>query len=275
MIKDVLVHLSVNKNDVALDYAVSVATLFDAHLAGVAIAREFPAWAAADGLAAAASLIEEWAAEQHAAASQAVDRFTERARLWNVRSDSRVISDRSGDPPGLFAEVARNYDLAVVAQSREEDEIRNDLIIEASLFDSGRPLLVVPFIQKENVKLDRLLVCWDGGRNSARAIGDAMPFLKRARKVELITVENEDRPQQLKGAAIAGHLARHGIDIELKSIVAPDADAENIILNEVADAGIDLVVMGAYGHSRFREFVLGGVTRSILDSMTAPVLMSH
>lgn len=150
------------------------------------------------------------------------------------------------------------------------------MIVEGALFGSGRPVIVVPYIQRKGLKLDRVVVCWDGSRAAARATGDAMPFLTRAKKISVVTVgaapaKSEDVP----GADIAQHLARHGRNVEVQRLVVADIDTTSAILSYVADAGADLIVMGGYGHSRLREFVLGGVTRGILGSMTVPVLMSH
>jgi nucleotide-binding universal stress UspA family protein len=119
------------------------------------------------------------------------------------------------------------------------------------------------------------MVCWDGSRSAARAVGDAMPFLVRAKVVEVVIVGGGVKTDEIAGADIAQHLARHGAKVELKQIVAPDIDAANALLSHAADVSADLMVMGGYGHSRLREFVLGGVTRSILATMTVPTLMSH
>jgi nucleotide-binding universal stress UspA family protein len=176
---------------------------------------------------------------------------------------------------GAFSEIARNYDLSVVAQADQDSDVPESLVIEAALFESGRPVVIVPYIQDTGIKLDRVMVCWDNSRNAARAIGDAMPFLARAGQIDVVTIEPKEQRDDLRGAQIAAHLARHKLKVELKSIVAPDSDAANVILSQAADTGTDLIVMGGYGHTRFREFILGGATRGILGSMTVPVLMSH
>jgi len=112
-------------------------------------------------------------------------------------------------------------------------------------------------------------------RSAARAVGDAMPFFKRAKTVEVVVVGDRPKSKEIPGADIAHHLARHGVTVEVKEIVAADVDAANVLLSHAADTSADFMVMGGYGHSRLREFILGGVTRSILNSMTVPVLMSH
>jgi nucleotide-binding universal stress UspA family protein len=116
-----------------------------------------------------------------------------------------------------------------------------------------------------------------GGREAARAVFDALPMLKLAEKVHIVTVEDSRTPREgsLPDTEIASALARHGIDVTIAKIPAGDASAGDEILREVAEQGSDLLVMGAYGHSRLREFVFGGVTRQILREMTVPVLFSH
>ena len=165
---------------------------------------------------------------------------------------------------------------SVLAQSEPGKLPARELIIEAALFESGRPVLVVPYIQSGGLKLDRVLVAWDGSRNAARAIADALPLLARAKAVEVVVVAGEPgKSDELPGADIAHHLARHGLKVNLQKIVSPEVDVPNTLLSHAADAGTDFIVMGGYGHSRLREFVLGGATRGVLASMTVPVLMSH
>ena len=102
-----------------------------------------------------------------------------------------------------------------------------------------------------------------------------MPFLSRAGAVEVVTIESRERRNALVGAKIAEHLARHGLKVELRPIVAPDFDVANTILSHAADNSTDLIVMGGYGHARLLEFVLGGATSGILSAMTVPTLMAH
>jgi nucleotide-binding universal stress UspA family protein len=137
-------------------------------------------------------------------------------------------------------------------------------------------VIIVPFIQKQGLKLDRVIICWDGSRPAARAIADAMPFLKRTKTIEIVVVVGErDKSGEITGANMRRHLARHGIEVTIKHIAGSGSDVQNAILSHAADSGTDFIVLGGYGHSRLREFILGGVTRSILRSMTVPVLMSH
>lgn len=274
MIKDIIVNLSVAKpKDTTADFAISVASLFEAHLSAVAFAYTPPVAAMGEGFP--TPSLDDWEAERRAEAEQTRQAFERRAGLTGITFDSRIVSDDVEGAAIAFGEIARNYDLAVVAQADPDETLPQDLTIEAALFDSGRPLLMVPYIQAKGIALDRVMVCWDGSRNAARAIGDAMPLLTRAKQIDVVTVDQNEKRNEIRGAQIAEHLARHKLAVDVKSIVAPGSDAASVILSQAADSGTDLIVMGAYGHTRFREFVLGGATRAILSSMTVPVLMSH
>jgi nucleotide-binding universal stress UspA family protein len=275
MIKDILVNLSVGKpRDVAGDFAISVAALFDAHLSAVSVACKAPIGGSIlDG--AVTNFIDKWDEQQRTAAVQAQQAFDNRARLANISANSSLIADYVAEAANMFGQTARHYDLSVVAQSDQENDLPESLIIEAALFQSGRPVLVVPYIQKTGIKLDRIMLCWDGSRNAARAIGDALPFLQQTTQIDVVTIDSKERRNNLPGAQIAEHLARHKFKVNLKSIVAPDSDVTNVILSQAADSDTDLIVMGGYGHTRLREFILGGATQGMLGSMTVPVLMSH
>jgi nucleotide-binding universal stress UspA family protein len=183
-----------------------------------------------------------------------------------------------GGAANAFARLARTFDLTVAAQAEPRHGMPGDLIVQAALFDSGRPVIVVPYIQQDPLKLDRVMVCWDGSRTAARAVADAMPLLEFAKSIEVVTVSNGkgngSGAKQAGAEDVAQHLMRHGLKAEIKPIVA-DSDIATTLLSHAADTGADVMVMGGYGHSRLREFILGGVTRGILASMTVPVLMSH
>jgi nucleotide-binding universal stress UspA family protein len=274
MIKDIIVNLSVGKpRDVAGDFAVSTAALFGAHVSGLAFALEPPVGSLGDSVSSA--IFDTYHAQQKAAAERAAAAFEDGARRASVSFDRRVLFDTAPDAAETFGLAARHYDLSVVAQVQPQDDGMENLMIQAALFDSGRPVLVVPYIQKEGIKLGRVMVCWDGSRSAARAVADALPLLQRAGQVDVVTVDAKERRNDLRGAQIAEHLARHKIKVDLNNLVAPDSEAADVILSRAADSEADLIVMGGYGHSRLREFVLGGVTRSMLGAMTAPVLMAH
>ncbi|MGH6682892.1 MAG: universal stress protein, partial [Pseudolabrys sp.] len=168
------------------------------------------------------------------------------------------------------------FDLAIVGQPERSKTAAAEVVDEGVLFESGRPVIFVPYIQEADLKLDRVMVCWDGSRAAARAIADAMPFLHKAKQVEIVIVDGKlGKDGDIPGADLGQHLARHGQKVTVKRIIAPDIDVSSAILSYAADSNADMIVMGGYGHSRLREFILGGVTRGILESMTVPTLMSH
>ncbi|MGY3289996.1 nucleotide-binding universal stress UspA family protein [Bradyrhizobium sp. LM3.6] len=166
--------------------------------------------------------------------------------------------------------------LTILPQTNPGDRRSGEVMIEAALLGSGRPIMVVPYLQEGGVKFDMILVCWDGSHNAARAIADAMPFLTRAKLVEVVTVAaGGTADDSMAGLYIAHHLSRHDVTVELRDIVAHHQDVSLRIVSHAAQQSASLIVMGGYGHSRLREFVLGGATRDMLDSTTVPILMSH
>jgi nucleotide-binding universal stress UspA family protein len=275
MMKDLLVNLATGiADDATPDYAVSLARTFEAHAAGVAFAYEaVPAAMLIDDIP--PTLIETFRKEAEEAAKAAVGKFNEAARRAGIAVEARWMAASFIGTADVFGRIARRFDLSIVRQAEPGKSTPAPLIIEAALFETGRPVLIVPYIQKGGIKLDRVMVCWDGSRSAARAVSDAMPFLERAKTVEVAMVAERGKSDEVPGADIAKHLARHGIRVEVKQIVASDVKAADVLLSHAADASVDFLVMGGFGHSRLREFVLGGVTRSILDTMTVPTLMSH
>jgi nucleotide-binding universal stress UspA family protein len=275
MLKDVVVNLSGRAPlDFAADYATSIAATFGAHVTGIAFLYEpvIP-----DGTLGGVpvDLIELQREENSKIARDAISRFEAGVKKAGVASETRQLDATFGGAATLFAQVARRFDISVVAQAQHEQGATDELIIEGALFESGRPVIIVPYIQKSGLTLERVLACWDGGRTAARAIADAMPFLERAKAVDLVIVAEERKNDEITGVRMSEHLTRHGVAVSVKRIAKGDLAVQDVILSYAADSGADFMVMGGYGHSRLREFILGGVTRGILNSMTVPVLMSH
>lgn len=275
MIKDLVVNLPVDRQPTAADYAISIAQTFKAHITGIAFAYEPQV-----GSILMEGLPGDWVQAQRAegakAATAAIAQFEAAAQLSGLSADHRMLPATVGGAADLFGRIARRFDLSVVGQTEPDRPAPEELIIESALFESGRPVVVVPYIQKQGLKLDRVLVCWDDSRTATRAIADSLPFLTRAKAIDVVSVtDGRVKSDDIPCADIGDHLGRHGFQIEIKRIVAPDVDVPNTILSYAADCSADFLVMGGYGHSRLREFVLGGATRGILTSMTVPVLMSH
>jgi nucleotide-binding universal stress UspA family protein len=276
MIKDIVVNLSVGeRTNFAGDYAVSIAAALDAHVAGIAFLYD-PIIPVSGAGYIPADVIEKQEQDNAAAAKAALDRFAKAAGSAGVSAAPLTMSASFAGAADQFGRIARRFDLSVVGQAEPETSAVEDVIIEAAMFESGRPVIVVPYIQRAPLKLDNVMVCWDGSRSAARAIGDAMPLLEKAGRVEVVIVANEPgKKDEIEGADMGEHLARHGLNVEVRRTVLGDIDVADVILSHAADSGTDFIVMGGYGHSRLREFVLGGVTRSILRSMTAPALLAH
>src|SRR5262245_6265222 len=274
MIKDVVVNLTGgHPQDFASDYAISVAATFGAHIAGIGFIYE-PVIPGSMLGGIPTDLIEAQREENSKAAKEAIARFEAAAKAAGLSAETRMVDASIAGAADLFGRIARRFDIAVVGQARREQGASEELLIEGALFGSGRPLIVVPHTQKQGLKLNRIIICWDGSRPAARAIADALPFLQRAQTIEVVVVTGErDKSGEITGTRLRAHLARHGINVEIKKITG--SDVPNTILAHATASGTDFMVLGGYGHSRLREFILGGVTRTIMRSMVVPMLMSH
>jgi nucleotide-binding universal stress UspA family protein len=276
MIKDIIVNLEHKiARDPARDF-ISIAETFDTHIAGIAFAYapDFPGYVM---LEIPSDIVAQMIAESEKAALAAIERFEAAARRSLVSAEHRLLKSIGAAAPLTLSTLARRVDLSVFMQS-EANGVDNDDMIETSLFQSGRPLIVVPYIQKDGLKLDHVVCCWDGSRAAARAINDALPLLAKATTVDLLIVLNEKTDSagnEIRGAEMAKHLARHDVKVQIVTVPAADIDVTSAILSYVADSSGTLIVMGGYGHARLREVILGGVTRDMLKSMTVPVFMSH
>ena len=172
---------------------------------------------------------------------------------------------------------ARYADMLLVTQEGDGD---NGPLLggfaQAAVIESGRPVLVVPFIGAAEPVQGKVIVAWNGTRQAARAANDALPLMKLAREVEVLSILPEDDEQApFPGAELCLHLARHGIAAQARVLTGGDVGAPDLLLSHASDVDANLIVMGAYGHSRLRELVLGGMTRHMLRHMTVPLLMSH
>jgi nucleotide-binding universal stress UspA family protein len=227
------------------------------------------------------ALLNPFFEELRARARDATDKtrevFEHIASLHGVSAEWREIPEGADADPAVHARYA---DLAILGQldpdSGEPDMIRPRP--EQVTLASGRPILVVPYAGNFPNLGRRVVIGWNASREAARAVNDAMPLLTAAEIVSILTIDPREGPRahgELPGADISLHLARHGVKAEIERTVSADLPVGEALLSRAADLGADLLVMGAYGHSRARELLLGGATRSLLRSMTLPVLMSH
>jgi nucleotide-binding universal stress UspA family protein len=276
MVKDIIVNLSVTKEGSLVGkYAVSVAADLEAHLTGVAFIYD-PVVPISGAGYIPAEVIETQREDNESAAEAAIRSFTAATDQAGISAEPLMTSASLAGAGDQFARMARRFDLAIVGQAQPEISSMEQIIGETTLFESGRPMIMVPYIQKAPFKTDNVMICWDGSRTAARAVADAIPIIRKSGRVEIVIVANErGKEDEIEGADIGQHLARHGLTVDVHRISGGNTDVGDALLSHAADSGADLMVMGGYGHSRLREFVLGGVTRSLFESMTVPVLLSH
>jgi nucleotide-binding universal stress UspA family protein len=196
-----------------------------------------------------------------------------------LAAEWRFVDSHSSEIAATVIEHARQADLVVVSQVNPDSDSGIDTdFAERIVMDSGRPVLVVPAFGTFKRCGPRALVAWNGRREAARAAFDAVPLLQSCDSVQVTWLDPQDDmdvPGSLAGAELATALARHGIKVTAEAMPTSGIGAGEALLSHASDLGADLLVMGAYGHSRTREYVFGGATRTILGSMTIPVLMSH
>jgi len=275
--KDLLVHVDNARNcPNRVDIAVQIATDNDAHLTGIYVMSRphIPQFIQAH---IGEEVLEAQRQSGLAAAKKAEEIFSTAAERAGIKYEWRVVE---GD---LFESIrlhTRYSDMVIMGQYNE-DEASGDgaeSLIDRLVLSAGRPVLVIPYIGAYETIGKRVMVAWDAGRLAARAVNDAIPLMQNAKVVEVMAVnpkEAKDGHSDTPGSDICLHLARHGINADAEHVISNEVDPGNMLLSRAADQSTDLIVMGAYGHRRLRELVLGGVTHHILKHMTVPVLMAH
>ena len=276
--KDLLVHVDDSKGCAArVEAAVELAIAHDAHLTGVSLLTDPAPSSFVQGYLPqdVVDMLQRQARER---ADAALGRFAEVAKRNQIPFETHIDRVLYTAMAEALATNARYADLVILGQAGPDDADVPRYLPEEVTLASGRPSLVIPYIGPGATLGQRVSVAWDASREAARAVNDALPILQRAQAVGVVTVNPREGPfghGEQPGADIALHLARHGIKVEVQRVESRDVDVANTILSHIADRSSDLLVMGAYGHSRVRELVLGGVTRTILHDMTVPVFMAH
>lgn len=275
--KDILVHVDNSVPSPArLDVAVALAARHGAHLTGlgVRIVPQVPGFILSQ-------LGSEVADAQRRHADHALDAartlFETTVRQASIAAEWR---DAEADATETFRLHARYADLVIVGQADPRDDAPLGLegLTDTLLLEAGRPLLVIPYAGTFPTIGQTVMIAWNGSREATRAVHDALPFLQAAKRVEVSVVNphlGTSDDGDLPGADLCLHLARHGVRATAHPLHAEDMDVGAMILSRVAEEGADLLVMGAWGHSRLRQLILGGVTSHLLRHMTVPVLMSH
>ncbi|POR49922.1 universal stress protein [Bosea psychrotolerans] len=270
MIRDIVVVLDETGRR-TVPFALALAKDLRAVISAVSVAAEGPF----DAAAYSEVRYDLAVAEQESAIQAAQDsaaRFKRDAAAAEVPLDEVVLCNPDGAGDDILYATVRRSDLTIIEQQEPGKPKPSDLYLEALLLKAGRPVLIVPYIGPSALRLDLVTVAWDGSVAAARALADSLPLLSMASKVEVVNVSSTADAND--GKAIIRHLLRHGIEAEYRAFRSEIGIADTL-LSHVADNGSGLLVMGAYGHSRLREAILGGVSRSILEAMTVPVLMSH
>jgi nucleotide-binding universal stress UspA family protein len=262
-----------------IDYAAALAHQCGAHLAGIhvvsAVRPEYrPDYYVIGEKAIRAALASQKAADE-AATSNVRRHFEAISAKHDLNTEFRVI--RRGGPDEDIALSSLHSDLVVIGQ-RELQELHGYASPERLLLSSGAPILVIPSGWKSKFIGNKILVGWNASREARRAVADALPFLVAASCVTLLVIDSAERAGrhgEEPGADIALYLARHGARVDVDQVLSKGTPVADIILSHAADHGMDLIVIGAYGHARFVEMVFGGVTRTLLKQAPVPVLMSR
>jgi nucleotide-binding universal stress UspA family protein len=274
MIKDILAALAIrDETDPARDYALDMARHYRAHLTAVAYALSPDApFSIYPGFV--SGLAQKVRAEAEQAVLAARERFEAVARSSGVEHSFEQASCSVAEAASNFVYRLRTADIAVMTQHERHDPARfGDVFLDAALFRSGRPVLIVPRGYAGGFSVERVLIAWDASIHATRAVAAAVPFLVAGANVAVITVQEASKAEDFRGSALVEHLRRHGLDAVLTE--SRERDIPEAILRHAESSRATLLVMGGYGHARFRDFVFGSATRVILDQAPLPVLMAH
>lgn len=277
-LRDILVHVDDGRGCAArLDAAMALAAAHGAHLTGLYVLHRpvLPSYIQTQIPESVLTAQVQHVEEAAAAARQA---FEAKARLAGINS---AWQSEAGGTVAVLALHGRYADIVIAGQcdAAGSEGSGDPAMPEQLILSVGRPVLVLPATGAFPTIGERILVAWDASRLATRAVNDALPLLAKAREVIVMAINPKTGENAAHGeipsADICLHLARHGIRAEAQHYYADDISAGDLLLSRAVDEGIDLIVCGAYGHARWREIVLGSVTRHLLAHMTVPVLMSH
>lgn len=269
-VKDILVQADMTPaSDARVALAVRLARRFRARLVGLCVLPSFHFLAPPEDGTTIAEIVADIAILKQQAAT-AGEAFRQRLDNEGLPGDWHVVAE---NPLDHLEQQARISDLVVLGQY-DPDEPAGLEDPEAVILSCGRPALVVPYAGEFDHVGSNVLIGWNGSREATRAAHDALPLIAEAQTVKVLSVEGENGAIRF-GSELADHLQQHGLNAAAETGVCGELSVADAILSNAADSGSDMIVMGAYGHSRLRERILGGVTRDILRSMTVPVLMAH
>ena len=278
-LRNLLVHIDGTKaNEGRTKVALALAEAHGAHLTAL-VPTATPVMPGYVAGALPAELVEQQVVYARERAEALKADFEKAAAPSGLSTEARVVNCEELRVASIINLHARYSDLVIIGQHNPDDAVPGGAaMVEDVILGAGRPVMVVPYIGALHTPGQRVMAGWDGGREAARALQDALPILEKAQEVVVLVVDSAghaDDHGEEPGADIALHLSRHGVRADVHRSEGSSLSPGEEILSRLSDAGSDLLVMGGYGHSRLREVVLGGVTRTLLQEMTVPVLMSH
>jgi len=273
--KTILVHIDSGKHtEKRLAVAINLTKKYDAYLVGLYVFSAYipPGYIMAQMGAEIEAAQNKIAVESMSRAEEVFRKQTSAAGLHDIEWQTSYT-----EPVHAMSLCAQYADLVVIGQSDSKDDSGVDMDFpERLVLTAGRPVLILPNAGDFPTIGKRIIVAWNGSQEAMRAISNATPFLSSADKVYVMVVNSETSMKDIiQSENMVHYLERLGIQAEVKDLHGIEIDVGEELLSSASDLSADLIVMGCYGHSRLREWVLGGATRTILESMTVPVLMSH
>jgi len=270
-IASVLVHVSDNhRSPVWTEFALRVAERHEAHLIGLftmappQLPTQIMGYVPPELIQRYEQDIAEAAQNAKAAFEKTVDRAA-------VQTEWRQVG---GHPRESLILHSRYSDLTIIGQFEGDSDPDSEGLADTLVLSAGGPVLIIPYAGNFNTVAETVMVAWNGTKEAARAVRDALPFMRAASNTYVVCV-NAPNEDHIAGTDVATYLSRHGVTAEVRNVVAPEISIGDAILDAIADYSCDMLVMGGYGHSRLRELAFGGVTRLILGQMTVPALLSH
>lgn len=273
--KTILVHLNrVSRAETILEPVVDMARKNNAHVIGVYLQPRIQAAVAVDALGNPNMLLDELKLEREN--GDAIGKTFERMTKGQpFTAEWRDMPATVPDFAGNLLDQAVTADLVVASQNDPDWNQSGQLDFpERLILESGRPVLAIPYVGHYRIIGQTVVVAWKPGRESSRAVFNAIPLMQHAKIVHILQIA-EKREKLQPATDLVAALARHGVKAELQMSQAVDQSVGNELLSRIADLGTDLLVMGAYGHSRMREYVFGGATRDVIKTMTVPTVFSH
>lgn len=276
--KDIIVYVDGTEVSKArVRFAVAFAKAQNAYLIGIGFAPKalLPLYGADVAIADMSGVLESVKAQ----GAEALEGFRVAAAEAGVAAEGLLMQGTSEEFPHDFAAAVRLADLAILGQPRDGDPLIGQYaLVERCLFASGRPVMIVPAAPAKSTLDGTIVAAWDGSAEAARAFNDALPFLKAASRIVLLIAVPDGANEGSEPApdGMVAHLARHGVNVEEAKVTAGESDKiGRLLLARAKDVQADMIVMGAFHHSRWREFILGGVTLTMLEEATIPLFMAH